>query len=275
MHTMPQRCRQSGLIFALLVSVVYGTNALRSGKLDGTAPLLIDAYGAFADINDAAFSPLVQHWVSLGGIYAYAAVRGGGGLGEAWHQAATRENKQRSTDDMIGAIEHLIAKRYTSARRVSIIGISFGANIPGLMMLQRPDLLAAVLYEVGQPDEIRGAAFDPTAARNTAEIGDLDTPAGIHSLLKMSPYHQIPARVELPAVIVHTAKADYNFGSQMLTAKYVARLQRANSGNRPVLWVQTDEGHRALFGSGPKWAGAALAFLLWNSGVEQYQPGPG
>ncbi|MEO7361838.1 MAG: prolyl oligopeptidase family serine peptidase, partial [Gemmatimonadaceae bacterium] len=256
------------------VSVVYGPSALRNGKLDGTAPLLIDAYGAFSSTNDDSFDPLVQYWISQGGVYAYAAVRGGGELGEAWHQAATRENKQRSIDDMIGAIEHLIARRYTSAKRVSIIGVSFGANIPGMVMLQRPDLLGAVLYEVGQPDEIRGAVFDPTAARNIAEIGDLDTPEGIRSLMKMSPYHQIPARVDLPAVIVHTAAADYNFGTQMLTAKYVARLQKANSGGRPVLWVQTPGGHRALFGSGAEWAGVALSFLLWNSGVERYQPGP-
>lgn len=255
------------------VSVVYGPKALRNGKLDGTAPLLIDAYGGFGVVTDEAFDPVVQYWVSLGGVYAYAGVRGGGERGEAWHLAATREKKQRSADDMIGAIEQLIAKRYTSAKRVSIIGVSFGANIPGLVMLQRPDLLSAVLYEVGQPDEIRGAAFDPTAARNIAEIGDLDTPEGIRSLMKMSPYHQIPARVDLPAVIVHTARADYNFGSQMLTAKYVARLQRANSGNNPILWVQTDGGHRPLFGSGPEWAGRALSFMLWNAGVARYQPG--
>ena len=65
---------------------------------------------------------------------------------------------------MIAAIEALIVKRYTSAGRVVISGTSFGANIPGLVMVQRPDLLGAVLYEVGQPDEIRGSALDPTAA---------------------------------------------------------------------------------------------------------------
>ena len=256
------------------ISIVYGKAALRNGKLDGSAPLLIDAYGAFGVSSDPTFEPLIQYWVSIGGVYAYAHVRGGGELGDAWHAAALRERKQNSIDDMIGAIEHLIARKYTSAKRVSMIGTSFGANIPGLTMVQRPDLIGAVLYEVGQPDEIRGSKTDPTAARNIAEVGDLDTPAGIRSLMKASPYHQVPASVNLPAVIVHSATADYNFGNQMLSGKYVARLQKANTGTRPTLWVQTDGGHSALFGVSPAWAAKALSFILWQTGDTRYQPEP-
>ncbi|MEO7366470.1 MAG: prolyl oligopeptidase family serine peptidase [Gemmatimonadaceae bacterium] len=254
------------------VSVVYGKRALRNGHLDGSAPLLIDAYGGFGVSSDPGLNPLVQYLVSLGGIYAYAHVRGGGELGEAWHLAATRERKQNSIDDMIGAIEHLIAKRYTSAKRVSIIGTSFGAIIPGLLMTQRPDLLGAVLYEVGQPDEIRGAQTDPTSARNIAEIGDTDTPEGIRLLKKSSPYHQVPEKIALPAVIVHSAAGDYNFGTQMLAAKFVARLQKANTSATPVLWVQTPGGHQPLFGVSPQWAASALSFILWQTGASRYQP---
>lgn len=254
------------------VSVVYGDRALRNGKLDGTAPLLIETYGAFGVSNDPAFNPLVQYWVSIGGVYAYAHVRGGGELGEAWHTSAVRERKQNSIDDMIGAIEYLIANRYTSSKRVSMTGTSFGANIPGLVMVQRPDLIGAVLYEVGQPDEIRGSAMDPTAARNIAEIGDLETPEGIRMMMNASPYHRVPDKIALPAAIIHTASEDYNFGTQMLAAKYVARLQKANTGSSPVLWVQTDGGHRALFGVSPQWAATALSFVLWQTGVERFQP---
>jgi prolyl oligopeptidase len=254
------------------VSVVYGTAAMNGGTLDGTAPLLIETYGAFSVSTDPSYNPFLRAWVALGGVYAYAHVRGGGELGDAWHTAAMRENKHRSIDDVIGAIETLIARRFTSAGRVVIMGVSFGANVPGMAMIQRPDLFGAVLYEVGQPDEIRGSALDPTAARNIAEIGDLDTPGGIRALLMNSPYHSVPASVSLPAVIVHSAAEDYNFGTQMLAAKYVARLQKANSGVRPVLWMPTDGGHQALFGLGPARAAQALSFVLWQTGVARYQP---
>ncbi len=254
------------------VSVVYGKAALRNGRLDGTAPLLIETYGGFGEATDPAMDPLIGYLVELGVVYAWAHVRGGGELGDAWHMAATRERKQNTFDDMIGAIEHLIAKRYTSAKRVTLSGISFGATVPGMVMSQRPDLLGAVLYEVGEPDEVRGASTDPTAARNIAEIGDVDTPEGIRMLMRTSPYHQVPDSIALPAVIVHTASDDYNFSTGMLAAKYVARLQRTNRSTRPVLWVPTAGGHRALFNVSPQWAATAISFMLWQTGDPRYQP---
>lgn len=45
-----------------------------------------------------------------------------GELGSAWHNAATREHKQRSVDDVIGVVETLIARGYTSAGRVALKG---------------------------------------------------------------------------------------------------------------------------------------------------------
>ncbi|MBL0938134.1 MAG: prolyl oligopeptidase family serine peptidase [Gemmatimonadaceae bacterium] len=255
------------------VSLVYDRTAMKGKTPNGSAPLLIEAYGGFGSSADPQFDPKVLAWTAAGGVYAYAHVRGGGELGDAWHRAATRENKQRSIDDMIGAIEALIAKRYTSAGRVVITGTSFGANIPGLVMVQRPELLGAVLYEVGQPDEIRGSSLDPTAARNIAELGDLETEAGVRALVKASPYHQVPERIKLPAVILHSASEDYNFGSEMLVGKYVARLQAANTGTRPVVWVRTGGGHAELLYS-PEWTGKIMSFLLWQTGDPRYQPKP-
>lgn len=256
------------------VSIVYGARAQRNGVFDGTAPLLIEAYGGFSSTTDPGYNPFAHVWTALGGVYAWAHVRGGGELGDAWHTAAMRENKQRSFDDMIGAIEALIAERYTSAGRVTITGTSFGANMPGMVMTQRPELLGAALFEVGQPDEIRGAMLDPTAARNIGELGDLETAEGIRMLRNASPYHQVPAKIALPAVIVHSATDDYNFGTQMLMGKYIARLQAANSSTRPVLWVRTDGGHVSLLGLSPRWAATAMSFALWQSGIGAYQPPP-
>jgi len=254
------------------VSVVYDRSKQRGRERDGTAPLLIEAYGAFGASTDPQFTPRALAWVAQGGVYAYAHVRGGGENGDAWHRAAMREGKQRSIDDMIAAIEALIAQRYTGIGRVVITGTSFGANIPGLVMLQRPDLLAAVEYEVGQPDEIRGAALDPTAARNIAEIGDVDSPEGVRLLQQWSPYYQIPDSIHLPAIIIHSADDDYNFGSSMLIAKFVARLQAANKGRRPVVWVRTPGGHAELFYLSPDYASATMSFTLWQAGDPRFQP---
>jgi prolyl oligopeptidase len=254
------------------VSLVYDRAALVSGTLDGTAPLLAEAYGAFAQSTDAEYRPHLAVWAALGGVYAYVHARGGGERGEAWHQAATRERKQRSVDDVIGAVEALIARGYTSPGRVAFQGISFGAVIGGLLPLQRPELFGAVLYDVGGPDEVRATFIDPSAARNVAEIGDVDTPEGVRSLMAASPYHVTPPRISLPAMLVHSARDDYNFGTEMLVGKWVARMQAANSGTRPLTWVRTEGGHRWLWSLSPEWAGTVTAFLLWQLGDPRYQP---
>nr|MCU0650293.1 prolyl oligopeptidase family serine peptidase [Gemmatimonadaceae bacterium] len=254
------------------VSVTYDRATLASGRLDGTASLFIESYGGFGRSTDPEFAPHVQTWLSLGGVYAYAHVRGGGELGDAWHRVAQRAGKQKTLDDMIAAIETLIARRYTAPGRVVLSGFSFGAHIPGLVVAQRPELLGAIVFGAGTPDEIRGAAFDPTAARNLIELGDVTSAEGIRLLLAASPYHRVPAQVALPAVVVQSARADYNFGNEMLVAKYVARLRAANSGQRPLLWVRTDGGHTPLVYNEPTVAARTFAFLLWQTGDARYQP---
>jgi prolyl oligopeptidase len=256
------------------VSLVYDRAALRGGRLDGTAPLRIEAYGGFGQSTDARYDPTIPVWTALGGVYAYAHVRGGGERGDAWHRAATREHKRRSIDDVIGAAEALIARGYTSPGRLALQGISFGAVIAGLTPLERPDLFGAVIYDVGGPDEVRAAALDPSAARNIAEIGDVDTPEGVRLLLAASPYHRVPPRVAHPAMLVHSAPDDYNFGTEMLVAKYVARLQASNAGDRPVVWVRAGGGHRWLHFLSPAWAATVTSFLLWQTGDPRYQPAP-
>ena len=58
----------------------------------------------------------------------------------------------------------------------------------------------------------------------------------------------------------------------MLVAKYVARLQAANSGDRPVLWVRAAGGHRWLSSLSPEWAATVARSFLWQTGVPRFQP---
>jgi hypothetical protein len=95
----------------------------------------------------------------------------------------------------------------------------------------------------------------------------VDTSDGIRSLRAASPYHVVPPSIALPAVLLHSANDDYNFGTEMLVAKYVPRLQAANSGERPVLWVRAAGGHRWLSSLSPEGAATVASFLLWQTGV--------
>ena len=81
---------------------------------------------------------------------------------------------------------------------------------------------------------------------------------------------RVPPRIRLPGVLVKTGLTDYNF-TLAPAGKFVARLQAANAGDRPVLWWLLDEGHSSI-GNTPANTAAAWAFALWQTGHPAFQP---
>ena len=133
-------------------------------------------------------------------------------------------------------------------------------------------MFGVAIFNVGTPDEIRGAQLDPTAARNIAEMGDMDSTKGVELLKQYSPYHRVPPQLSLPTTIIKSAADDYNFGSVASAAKYVARLQAANTSDRPVLWANQAGGHSDFFDADPETTASWMAFVLWQTGHRDFQP---
>lgn len=211
-------------------------------KLDGSHPTLLYGYGGFNISLTPSFSVTRLAWMDMGGVYAVANLRGGGEYGEAWHKAGTRLQKQNVFDDFIAAGEYLVKQKYTSPGHLGVFGGSNGGLLVGAVVNQRPDLFAAAIPAVGVMDMLRFQRF--TAGRFWVDdYGSSDDPQEFKALYAYSPYHNLKAGVEYPAVLVTTADTDDRVVPGH-SFKYIARLQQAQAGDDPVLIrIQTRAGH--------------------------------
>ena len=214
-------------------------------KLDGTNPTILYGYGGFNIPQTPGFSVSMAVWLERGGVYAVANLRGGGEYGEDWHQAGTKLKKQNVFNDFIAAAEYLVAHKYTSPRRLAIMGGSNGGLLVGACMTQRPDLFGVCLPAVGVMDMLRFHKFTIGWAW-TSDFGSADNPAEFPALLAYSPYHNLRPGVRYPATLITTADHD----DRVVPAhsfKFAARLQACQSSlGAPVLIrIETKAGHGA------------------------------
>ena len=212
-------------------------------KLDGSNPTLLYAYGGFNISLRPSYSPATIALMDLGGIYVMANLRGGGEYGEEWHEAGMKLKKQNVFDDFIACAEHLVSKKYTSSKKLSIAGGSNGGLLVGACMVQRPELYGACLPAVGVMDMLRFHKFTIGWAWQ-AEYGKPDDPTDFKNLLKYSPYHNLKS-ANYPATMVITSDHDDRVVPSH-SYKFAAALQSAQNGPAPTLIrIESKAGHGA------------------------------
>ena len=237
-------------------------------KLNGKNPCLLYGYGGFQINMTPGFNPSALMFVEQGGVYCVANLRGGSEYGEAWHKAGMLENKQNVFDDFIAAAEYLIAQKYTSSERLAINGASNGGLLVGACEVQRPDLYAVCLPQVGVMDMLRYHKF--TIGWGWAvEYGSSDNAEQFPYIYKYSPLHNIREGVKYPATLVMTADHD----DRVVPAhsfKFAATMQHCQAGDAPVLIrIESKAGHGAGKPTSKRIDEAAdmYAFLFQNIGV--------
>lgn len=212
-------------------------------SLDGSHPTLLYGYGGFDASLLPDFSALRLPWLEMGGIYAVANIRGGGEYGKAWHQAGQKDRKQNVFDDFIAAAEYLINNRFTTPKKLGILGGSNGGLLVGACMTQRPELFGAAAPMVGVMDMLRFDEF--TAGRYWVDdYGSVKDGREMFEYLRAySPYHNLRPGTAYPATLVTTADTDDRVVPGH-SFKFAARLQACQSGGQPTLIrIQTRAGH--------------------------------
>ena len=214
-------------------------------KKDGKNPLMLYGYGGFNISLNPTFAVPRIPFLENGGIYVVANIRGGGEYGEAWHMAGTKMKKQNVFDDFIGAAEYLIAKGYTSSKKLAIDGGSNGGLLVGACLTQRPDLYAVAIPEVGVLDMLRYHLFT-IGWSWTSDFGNSGESKEMFECLKAySPLHNVKPGVKYPATMVMTGDHD----DRVVPAhsfKFAATLQANNASTKPTLIrVDSKAGHGA------------------------------
>jgi prolyl oligopeptidase len=210
---------------------------------DGNRPVLLTGYGGFNISLTPAFDPANFVLLDAGGVVAVANLRGGGEYGEAWHAGGMFERKQNVFDDFIAAAEWLIANRYSNPQRIAIEGGSNGGLLVAAVMLQRPDLLGAVVCRVPVADMLRYHRF--TVGRFwISEYGSADDAVQFRYLHRYSPLHNVRDGVSYPPILITTADTDDRVSPGM-AKKFAARLQAAGHDGPALIRVETKAGHGA------------------------------
>jgi oligopeptidase B len=210
-------------------------------KLDGTAPMLLYAYGSYGFSMTPGFSTARLSLVDRGMIYAIAHIRGGSELGEKWRQDGRMFKKMNTFNDFVDSAKYLIDNKYTSPDRLVIQGGSAGGLLMGAVVNTNPELFKAAIAQVPFVD-VMNTMLDadlPLTTSEWIEWGNPNEKEAFEYMLKYSPYDNIKAQ-NYPNMLIETSLND----SQVMyweAAKYAAKL-RATKTDGNILLLKTNMG---------------------------------
>jgi len=214
----------------------------RAKNLKGPAPTILYGYGGFeVSLTPSYSANFGRLWLTHGGIYVVANIRGGGEFGPSWHDAALKTKRQHAYDDFEAVAEDLAHRGLTTPRQLGIMGGSNGGLLVSTVMVQRPELFGAVVCQVPLIDMIAYTHIGAGASW-IGEYGDPKIPAERDTILTYSPYQNVKAGVKYPPVFFVTATSDDRV-TPVHARKMAARMMA--QGHQVLFYENTDGGHAA------------------------------
>lgn len=230
----------------------------RDTALDGTAPGLLHAYGAYGISSDPWFSVLRLSLLQRGWVFAVAHVRGGSELGRHWYDDGKLEHKRNTFDDFVACADHLRGAGIVHPDRLAAEGGSAGGLLMGVVVNEAPDRFAFVHASVPFVDALT-TILDPSMPLTVVEWEEWGNPlddADAYALMRSyTPYENV-GHGPHPSLLVTTSLNDTRVYVTE-PAKWVAALRHADrerDGAAPVLFrTEIAAGHGGQSGRYDAW----------------------
>ncbi|MEN8234319.1 MAG: S9 family peptidase [Actinomycetota bacterium] len=243
------------------VSIVHHVDT----PIDGSAPLLVYAYGAYEISMPVRFSIPRLSLLDRGVVFAIAHVRGGGEMGKAWYEGGKLAAKENTFTDVLDATTHLISSGYAEASRVAVRGGSAGGLTVGAAINLDPAMFRAAIAEVPFVDVVSTMLDEslPLTVVEWEEWGNPNLEDEYGWLRAYAPYENI-VEGTYPALLVTAGLNDPRV-QYWEPAKWTAKLRTMPIGDRQVLLkTEMGAGHFARSGRYDAWEDEAfvLAFII-------------
>lgn len=220
-------------------------------------PTLLGGYGGFEVARTPGYDGVLGRlWLSRGGTYVLANIRGGGEYGPTWHTQAMREGRHLVGEDFAAVAKDLVERGITTVDQLGAQGGSNGGLLMGIMLTKYPELFGGLVCSVPLLDMKRFHLL-LAGASWVAEYGDPDDPDDWKFISEYSPYQNISTDRRYPPVLITTSTRDDRVHPGH-ARKMTAALEAAG---HPVSYYENIEGGHAGASDNPQIAfRSALVF---------------
>ena len=212
---------------------------------DGSANLLLYAYGSYGNSISPSFSSTRLSLINRDIIWVTAHTRGGMERGMKWWKEGKLLNKKNTFEDYIAVAKYLIEKKYTSKGQIIGMGGSAGGLLMGVAVNQAPDLFLGIIMAVPFVDSLT-TNLDHSLPLTVGEFDEFGN-AKVNKehfgyIFSYSPYINIK-KMDYPHILITTSLSD----NRVLfdeSAKFTAKLRDYKTDNNLLLLkTEMNAGH--------------------------------
>ena len=209
---------------------------LKNSKQDGKSKVLLYAYGAYKHSISPSFSASRFCLVDRGITFAIAHIRGGGDLGDVWHQEGKKKLKKNTFLDYVACANHLVNQKYTYKGGICFYGGSAGGLTGSAVANLSPDLFFSMLLLVPFVDIMTTMLNEklPLTPGEWEMWGNpIKNKEDFKYILSYAPYNNLQKK-DYPSMFITTSVFD-NRVLYSEPVKYFAKLRDLKTDNNTQL----------------------------------------